>query len=243
MAIITTQDEQHEIVLTDTCADGDAIGLNSAGNWVRSDADAAAPINARFFALKGAAKSGDTIKVTERIKVRDVAAFTKGALQYLSATAGKSTQTNPIAVATLVQVIGIALSADEAIFDAQIPHLTIKADLAGAAPATAANYGTFFTSDRNWRVLGGRSTHRTAAAGTTVDVEKLTSGQAKAAGVSVLAATLSMAGTADTPVASGPSATVANPRLKPGDRLGLNNAGTLTGLADLNVTVQLVEDL
>lgn len=241
MAIITTEDETHDIVLTDTCDDGDAIGLNSAGNWVRADADAAAPIRAEFFAMRGAKTSGDTIKVAKRIKITGT--FTKGALQYLSGTAGKITETNPIAVGALVQVVGRATTTTEAILNADVPHLTVTATLSGAAPATAANFGTFFTSDRNWRVLGGREVHRTAAAGTTVTVEKLTSAQAKAAGVNVLSGTLSMAGTADTPIAGSPSTTVANARLKPGDRLGLVDAGTLTGLADLNVTLQLVEDL
>ena len=246
MPIITTEDEQHLITLTDTCADGDAIGLNSSGQWVRADANATQPIRAEFFALKGTTVNPSSIKVARRVKVQNAAAYTAGALQFLSATAGGHTATNPVAVLTLVQCLGRAISADEAILDAGLEHLTVPFALVSTLPATAANYGNIFVADRCWRLIAAREAHAVVGSdggAVTLDIEKLANTEALDAGVVMLAATFDLKGTANTEQAKAPSATVANARLKPGDRVALKDAGVLTVVAGLSGSLTFVEDL
>ncbi len=59
----------------------------------------------------------------------------------------------------------------------------------------------------------------------------------------MLASTFNLKGTADTEQCLGPSATVADARLKPGDRVALKDAGVLTAVAGLSGCATFVEDL
>lgn len=114
----------------------------------------------------------------------------------------------------------------------------VVANLAGTQPATAGNYGTFFTAPFPCVVTGVTARHGTASSSGTVMVEKLTSGQAKDAGVDLLTAAISTAGTADI-LRTGTLAGAASTPLNAGESLGLVNGGTLTSGANLTVTVEL----
>ena len=235
-----------KLALTDTCIAGDLIGFDGT-NWKKSDVDATAPIRAEYIALETCYTSGNTIEVAKRAVVYDAdAPYTKGALQFASGTAGKHTETNPIATGDVAQVVGRAVTTDTVVLDTEIPHLTVAANLAGDTPATAGNYGYVFTADRCWRLIGAIEVHRTAGTNggaVTLDIEKCASGTAQDSGVTMVATTFSLKSTAATPVAVGPTTTAADARLKPGDSVALKDTGTLTSVADVAVTLQFVEDL
>lgn len=110
--------------------------------------------------------------------------------------------------------------------------------LTNTAPATAANYGTFFIADRRYKVKSVRSVHRTASSSGTVMVERLQGTEAKDAGDDLLSAAISTAGTGDT-VNTGTLVTTGVTVLEAGDRLGLVDGGTLTNAVELCVTVVL----
>ncbi len=119
---------------------------------------------------------------------------------------------------------------------------TANAPLPGTLPATAANYGVFFIAPFACEVVSVREAHTTAgtdAGAVTLDIEKLTGTQAPDAGVSVLSATIDLKGAANTVQAPALTATTANKRLAAGDRLCLKDAGTLTAVAGVAVTVEL----
>lgn len=128
--------------------------------------------------------------------------------------------------------------------DVIVPQtLTVSAVLAGALPATAANYGVFFVAPFACEVVSVRESHETAgtdAGAVTLDIEKLTGTQAPDAGVAVLGATkINLKGTANTVQAPALTGTTADKQLAAGDRLCLKDAGTLTAVAGVAVTVEL----
>lgn len=114
-----------------------------------------------------------------------------------------------------------------------------------AVASTATNYGVFFIAIYPCEVLYVAETHRTAgsdASAVTLQVEKLTTGQALDAGVALLQTAFNLKSTADTPVVKSGKDLVftANSRqMKQGDRLALKDAGTLTAVAGVQVTVYL----
>lgn len=121
-------------------------------------------------------------------------------------------------------------------------YLEITTALVSTLPATTGNYGNFFVANRAYEVVSARESHTVAgsdAGAVTLDIEKLTAAQALDAGVSVLAGTFNLKSTANTPVAQTPSATEANRKLAAGDRLALKDAGVLTAVAGLAVTITL----
>lgn len=115
--------------------------------------------------------------------------------------------------------------------------------LDGAAAATAANYGVFFIAPFACEVVSVRENHTTAgsdAGAVTLDIEKLTGTQASGAGVAVLGATkINLKGAAETVQAPALTATAANKQLAVGDKLNLLDAGVLTAVAGVAVTVEL----
>ena len=117
--------------------------------------------------------------------------------------------------------------------------IVVTEHLQGTAPATAGNYGQFYIAPYKCVVLSIDESHGTASSSGTLQVEKLTSGQAKDAGTDLLSSTISTAATADTPQSGTLVTTAASVQLALGDRLGLVNGGTLTSGADLCVTVVL----
>lgn len=114
-----------------------------------------------------------------------------------------------------------------------------SAVLGGSSPATAANYGEFYTAPYGVTVKSCTVRFQTAGTSSTVDVKKAASGTAISAGQSVLSAPISTAGAAATNVAGTLNATLANTKLNAGDSLGLVNGGTLTNLANLVITLEL----
>ena len=116
----------------------------------------------------------------------------------------------------------------------------VSVTLEGTAPATAANFDTFFTAEYDLEVIAASESHRVAgtnAGAVTLDVEKLTSAQASGAGASVLSTTFNLKSTAETPVRVTATTTKANRILKRGDRLSLKDSGTLTDLGHMTVTI------
>ena len=108
--------------------------------------------------------------------------------------------------------------------------------------ATAGNYDHFELMHFPCEVIQAYEVHRvlgTDAGAVTLDIEKLTSGQALDAGVSVLSGTFNLKSTVNTPVRVKATATDVNRVLNPGDRLALKDAGTLTAVAGVLVTVLL----
>lgn len=100
-------------------------------------------------------------------------------------------------------------------------------------PLAAANTAQpVFIAPVAYKILSVREVHAVAGgAAAAVDVEKLTGTQAAGAGVSMLAAVVSVTGTANTVQTVNPSTTLANTLLAAGDRIDTKYSGTLTGLA------------
>ncbi|MEK6860971.1 MAG: hypothetical protein AABY07_03280 [Nanoarchaeota archaeon] len=110
--------------------------------------------------------------------------------------------------------------------------------LDGAQAALAASYGFFFIADRKYKVIGVEAIWAVAGgAGATVTVERLQGTEAKGAGDVLLTAAIATNGTANTRN-TGTLVTTNVVELSAGDRLGLVNAGTLTALSQLCVTVR-----
>ncbi len=113
-----------------------------------------------------------------------------------------------------------------------------------AAAANADNVDQFiFTAQRRLKVVGASEVHTVAGtdAGTvTLDLKKCSSGTAPASGTSVLAAAFNAKGTAATPQIASLSATEANLILEAGQSLAVDYTGTITSLAGVLVTVDLI---
>lgn len=126
----------------------------------------------------------------------------------------------------------------------RITPKAVSGVVVGTDAATATNYGTFFIADRSYRVLDISEEHRTAgtnAGAVTISVEKCETGEAEGAGDDLLATALSLKTTAATPQFGSLSVTSSVLDLKRGDRLVLKDAGTLTDVAHVCVTVLLRE--
>lgn len=108
--------------------------------------------------------------------------------------------------------------------------------------ATAANFGVIFIAPFPCEVSKVLETHRVASTSGTLNIEKLTTGQALDAGANILVTAFSTAGTANTPLMKNRrllTFTSKARQLKEGDRLALVDAGTLTSGAGLQVTIYL----
>ncbi len=119
------------------------------------------------------------------------------------------------------------------------PNIYLKQHI--AAGAAAADYdGFLFVADRAYEVVGVKEAHQTAGSSTTasVDVVKITNGQAKASGTSVLAAVIDLSQAANT-VQTPTLAASATCQMVSGDRLGLVGAGTMTAVDGVTVQVKL----
>ena len=115
--------------------------------------------------------------------------------------------------------------------------LVATAHLQGAVGVTAANYGQFFIAPYDCVLRQVEASWRTASSSGTLQIERLQGTEAKGNGDDLLSSTISTAGTAETTTAGTLITTsVGNLQLSAGDRLGLVNGGTLSSLADLQVT-------
>lgn len=121
--------------------------------------------------------------------------------------------------------------------------IQVNHTIVGTAAATAANYGVFFIAPFPCYVSSFREVHQTLGTdggAVTLQLEKLTSGQAPDSGTALLSTALSLKTTINV-VQSGvivPLNTSYN--LATGDRLCLKDAGTLTAVANVTVSVELV---
>lgn len=116
--------------------------------------------------------------------------------------------------------------------------------LFGTTAATAGNYSVFFNVPFPCEVIGVRESHTTAGsdAGTvTVTVEKLTGTTAPGAGVAVLASALSLKATANTVQTGTLTNTKNDRRFLAGHRLAALLSGTPTAVANMTLTVELLE--
>jgi len=128
-----------------------------------------------------------------------------------------------------------------ALFDQESPvkGFTVTTVLAGAAPATAANYGSFWVAPAKCVVDSITYSWSTNSSSGTVEVEKVPSATAQGSGTNLQSATVSTASGANTNSAATLSTTAATLELAAGDRLALEDGGTLTSLTDLVCTVGL----
>lgn len=115
---------------------------------------------------------------------------------------------------------------------------SVTVHLKNTEPATAANYGAFFIASRPYEVMEIRAVWSTASTSGTLMVERLQGTTAEGSGDDVLASTIDMSGTAATVVAR-KTTDLQNRKLSVGDRLALEDGGTLTNQANLIVTVLL----
>ena len=100
----------------------------------------------------------------------------------------------------------------------------------------------FFIARQPCEVLWVAESHIVAgtdAGSVTMDIVKLTSGQAVASGVSILTAEFDMKSTANTPVQKQGKDLANTRQLKNGERLALDFTGKLTALEGVQVTLYL----
>lgn len=100
---------------------GDVVYVDSAGKMAKADADALAtgPAIALATGTIGANAAG-TFLIFGTVRDDSANAFTPGATVYLSTTAGGYTTTAPSGVDDVIQVLGVALSADVWLFSPQL---------------------------------------------------------------------------------------------------------------------------
>lgn len=114
----------------------------------------------------------------------------------------------------------------------------VTAFLPDSEAGSSARYDTFFVADFDLEVMAIEVSFRTAAgAVATLDIYKLTTGQARASGTTILSSTINLNGTAQTPVRRTTTATRINRILKRGDRLALVDSGTISSVNHLTVSV------
>ena len=112
----------------------------------------------------------------------------------------------------------------------------------GADAATAGNYGVFWIVPFECVISEIREVHQTLGTdvgAVTLQIEKLTGTQALDAGVPCLATAFNLKGTINT-VNTGTLTTVpADIRLTRGDRLAMDDDGTLTAVANVTVIIEI----
>lgn len=113
----------------------------------------------------------------------------------------------------------------------------------GTDAATATNYGVFFIAPFPCVVLSVRESHGTAGTdGSAVglNIEKLSGTEALGSGDDVLSSDLDLKGTANTVQEGTMTKTLANRNLIKNERLALKDSGTLTSVADVAITIEIL---
>lgn len=119
----------------------------------------------------------------------------------------------------------------------------ITQTLTGIEAATASNYGVFFIAPFPCAILSVREVHGTAGSdggSVGLNIEKLTGTQALGSGVDVLSSDLSLKATANTVQEGVITTTIANRNLAKNERLALKDVGTLTAVADVAITIEVL---
>lgn len=123
---------------------------------------------------------------------------------------------------------------------------TIEIDFDAKSSTITKSFGAsdlpFFIARHPCEVLWVAESHIVAGSysgNVTMDIVKLTNGQAVASGISILATTFNMKSTANTVVAKEGKDLSPNRQLKPNDRLALKFTGVLTNLTGVQVTLYL----
>ena len=117
----------------------------------------------------------------------------------------------------------------------------IRVSLTNTLPQTAGNFSTFFVAERSYFVVAVTEVHGTlgdGAGSVTLQLERLQGTEALDAGDELLTTAINLKAAINTPqygVLKGTEVTT----LYRGDRLALKDAGTLTVLKDVTVTVLL----
>lgn len=112
----------------------------------------------------------------------------------------------------------------------------------GTDAATATNYGVFWIAPFECTITEIREVHQTAgtdASAVSLQIEKLTGTQALDAGVPCLATAFNLKGTINTVNTGALATTLADLRLVRGDRLAMDDAGTLTAVANVTVIIEI----
>jgi len=115
----------------------------------------------------------------------------------------------------------------------------VTVNIVGTLAATSTNYPIFFTADRPCTVVSVREVHGTLGtngSAVTLQVQKLTGTTALGSGSDLLATAINLKGTINT-VQSPNLVSSSAVQLLAGDRLALKTTGTLTSVADVQVTV------
>ena len=118
--------------------------------------------------------------------------------------------------------------------------LYIHHTIYGADAATAGNYGMFWIVPFDCTITEIREVHQTAgsdAGAVSLQIEKLTGTQALDAGVACLSTAFSLKATANAVQSGSLTTTLADLRLSRGDRLAMDDAGTLTAVANVTVVI------
>ena len=106
--------------------------------------------------------------------------------------------------------------------------------------ATDATNQVLLIAPFDMKLVSVSSRHRVASTSGTLDIVKAASATALSAGTSLLDSTMSLSGTADTTVnADLKDGDVGETIIPKGSALGLVFAGTLTNLADLDITFRI----
>lgn len=122
---------------------------------------------------------------------------------------------------------------------ARVQSFTVNASLAGTAPATAGNYGRFWTAPAKCVVDSVEAVWSANSSGGTLTVQKVPSGTAQDGGTALLSSTISTSSSANTRVQGTLSTTKATLELAAGDSLQLVDSGNVSSLANLATTVGL----
>ena len=121
----------------------------------------------------------------------------------------------------------------------RVQSFTVTVVLPGSTAATATNYGSFWVAPAKCVVDSITYSFSANSSSGTVEVEKIPSATAQGSGTNLQTATVSTASGANTNQAATLSSTAATLELASGDRLALEDGGTLTSLTDLVCTVGL----
>ena len=121
-------------------------------------------------------------------------------------------------------------------------RIWIHHTIVGTAAATAANYAVFWIAPFACTLVEFREVHQTAgsSADAALQLEKLTGTEALDSGDAMLNSAMELDATANVVRTATLTNTFANRNLARGDRLALDDAGTLTAVANVTVVAEFV---